>query len=88
MPGDEVTVAQLCGKCNAQLDTFSVKKDNLMLTSTEPIWCPHCGENTPEVRDIVGRNETIQKEIDGYPKSAPARKPQSPPDSAPDSDLS
>ena len=84
MSGDEVMVAQLCGKCNSQLDTFSVKKDNLMLTSKEQIWCPHCEEDTPEVRDIVGRDETIRKEIEGYPKSVPAQKPQSPPDSAAD----
>ena len=84
MPGDEVTVAQLCGKCNSQLSTFSVKKDNLMLTSNEQNWCPHCGENTPEVRDIVGRLQAIEEEIEGYPKPVPARKPQSPPDSPPE----
>ena len=84
MPGDEVTVAQLCGKCNAQLSTFSIKKDNLMLTSKERIWCPHCQEDTPEVRDIVGRLEAIRKEVDGYPKSVPAQKPKSPPDNPTD----
>ena len=78
MPGEEITVAQLCGKCNAQLSTFSVKKDNLMLTSKESIWCPHCGQETPEVRDIAGRLEAIRKEVAGYPKATPAQKPQSP----------
>ncbi len=47
MPANEVTVAQLCGKCNAQISTFNVKKDNLMLTCSDEIWCPVCGENTP-----------------------------------------
>ena len=72
MPGDEVTVAQLCGKCHAQLSTFDIKKDNLMLTTKDEIWCPHCNENTPEVRDLARRLETIQRETAGYPKAVPA----------------
>ena len=41
MPGDEVTVVQRCGKCDAELGTFSVKKDNLFLTTKERVWCLH-----------------------------------------------
>ena len=67
-----MTVAQLCGKCHAQVSTFSVKKDNLMLTSRKQIWCPHCGEDTPELRDIVGRLDTIKRETSSYPKAVPA----------------
>ncbi len=83
MPGDEVTVAQLCGKCNRQISTFTIKKDNLMLSSKEQIWCPHCGENTQEVRDISGRLESIKREQGSYPKLEPAslpRKPSNEPD--------
>ena len=80
MPDDEVTVAQLCGKCNLQVSTFTVKKDNLMLTSQGGIWCPHCEEETPEVRDIVGRLESVQRAIESYPKAVPARLPRRPPD--------
>ena len=71
MPGDQVTVAQLCGKCQAQLSTFEVKKDNMMLSTKNTIWCPHCGEDTPEVRDVAGRKEAIQTEVDSYPKNVP-----------------
>ena len=71
MPGDQVTVAQLCGKCQAQLSTFEVKKDNMMLSTKNTIWCPHCGENTPEVRDVAGRKDAIQTEVDSYPKGVP-----------------
>ena len=78
MPGDEVEVSQLCGKCNRQLSTFSIKKDNLMLTSREQIWCPHCGENTREVRDISGRLEKIKREQASYPKLEPASLPRKP----------
>jgi hypothetical protein len=72
MPGNEVTVAQLCGKCNRQIGSFTVKKDNLMLTSREQIWCDHCGENTREIRDITGRLESIKREQASYPKLEPA----------------
>ncbi len=72
MPGDEVTVAQLCGKCRAQLSTFDVKKDNMMLTTKDEIWCPHCNEYTPEVRDVAGRLEAIRGETASYPKPVPA----------------
>ena len=78
MPGDEVTVAQLCGKCRHQISTFTVKKDNLFLTSKDEIWCPICQENTPEVRDVAGRNEAIVKEVESYPKAVPAQLPTTP----------
>ena len=75
MPGDEVAVVQLCGKCNVELGTFSVKKDNLFLTTKERIWCPVCKEDTAEVRDLAGRSEAIKKEVAGYPKAVPAQRP-------------
>ena len=77
MPGDEVTVAQLCGKCQAKLSSFTVKKDNLFLTCKNKIWCPQCGENTPEVRDIAGRLDSIKQETGSYPRSLPANPPRS-----------
>lgn len=72
MPGDLVTVVQLCGRCDAEVGTFTVKKDNLMLTSKERVWCPVCQLHTPEVRDIAGRRAAIQKEVQSYPKAKPA----------------
>ena len=78
MPSDEVTVAQLCGKCNRQISTFTIKKDNLMLSTRDQIWCSHCGENTQEVRDILGRLESIKREQGSYPQSEPASLPQKP----------
>ena len=76
MPGDEVTVDQLCGKCGSRVSAFTVKKDNLMLTSSEQIWCPSCGKNTPEIRDISGRQESITREQSSYPKPGPASLPR------------
>ena len=79
MPGDEVTVVQLCGKCGSETGTFAIKKDNLMLTSREQIWCPKCEEDTLEVRDIAGRAASIRAEVESYPKAVPAqRRPEVP----------
>ncbi len=78
MPGNEVTVDQLCGKCGCRLGRFTVKKDNLMLASREEIWCPRCGENTPEIRDISGRLESIEREQSSYPQPEPASLPRNP----------
>ncbi len=80
MPGDEVTVVQLCGKCDSEIDTFTVKKDNLMLTPDEQIWCPKCEENTPEVRDIAGRVASIHNEVASCPKAVPAQRRGGSPD--------
>lgn len=78
MPGDEVTVVQLCGKCGNEIGTFTVKKDNLMLTCNAQIWCPRCEEDTPEVRDIAGRAASIRTEVESYPKAVPAQRRQEP----------
>ena len=70
--GDQVTVAQLCGKCRVQLSTFEIKKDNMMLSTNDQIWCSKCEAYTAEVRDIAGRLSSIQREIESYPRSRPA----------------
>ena len=69
MAGETVTVVQLCGVCRAQVGTFTVKKDNLMLTSRERIWCPTCQASTREVRDISGRLESIRREVESLPEA-------------------
>ena len=72
MPGEEVTIVQMCGRCHGEIGTFTVKRDNMMLSSKEQIWCSECGAYTPEVRDIAGRLASIQRDIESYPKSRPA----------------
>ena len=72
MPSDEVTIVQMCGLCQCEIGTFTVKKDNMMLSSDEQIWCSKCGAYGPEVRDIAGRQASIKREIESYPKSRPA----------------
>jgi hypothetical protein len=73
-----VTVVQLCGKCGSEIGTYAIKKDSLMLTSCEQIWCPTCEEDTPEVRDIAGRAAAIRAEVESYPKAEPAQRRQEP----------
>ena len=73
MPRDEVTIQQICGACGLEIGTFAVKKDNMMLSTNEQIWCPTCEAYTPEVRDIDGRRAAIERDIESYPKSRPAQ---------------
>ncbi len=75
MPIDEVTIVQSCGECGAEIETFTVKKDNMKLFCEEEVWCPKCQANKPQVRDLAGRLKSIRKEIESYPKSKPASPP-------------
>jgi len=68
MAGETVTLIQLCGVCREQLGSFEVKKENMMLSSRESIWCPKCEASRPELRDIAGRLGSIREEVAGYPK--------------------
>ena len=67
MPNDEIAVVRLCKDCGTEIETITVKKDNLRLCSDELVWCPQCQAEKPEVRDLAGRRTTIQKEQASYP---------------------
>ena len=70
MAGEEVTILRICGSCGAELESFSVRKENMMLCSDQSIWCPHCKTDTPELRDIAGRLDSIAIEQGSYPSNA------------------
>ena len=72
MPSNEVNVVRSCGECGTEIETVSVKKDNMMLSTKELVWCPKCQADRPEVRDVAGRLESIEKEQKSYPKAVPA----------------
>lgn len=74
MPIDEVTLVRICGKCRFRIETFAVKKDNMMMFSKDTVWCPQCQSDQPEVRDVAGRQESINREVASYPKAVPAEK--------------
>ena len=70
MPGiDQVTIVRKCSVCTTEIETMTVKKDNMMLSSKALIWCPGCEAERPEQRDIAERLETIQREQASYPPS-------------------
>ena len=69
MAADGVLVNQICGACGNQTGSFSVKKENMMLSSIQLLWCPNCQQETPEIRETDGRRESIDEEQRSYPSS-------------------
>jgi len=68
-PIDRVNIIRRCSVCVNEIETITVKKDNMMLSSRALVWCPSCEEERPERRDIADRLDTIRKEQDSYPPS-------------------
>ena len=64
---NEVQVIRSCKECNSEIETISVKKDNMRLITEDLTWCPTCNKDTNEVRDIAGRADSIKIEQDSYP---------------------
>ena len=71
MAEDMITVIQRCGVCNSELGTFSAKKENLMLSVEDHLWCAECQATLPAIRDIAGREASIEMEVGSYPRSLP-----------------
>ena len=71
MPADELTVAQKCGVCDAEVGAFTVKKDNMMLMTSDTVWCPACQADRPEVRELAGRLRAIEGEKKTYAANLP-----------------
>ena len=69
-PRETITVTQVCPVCDAELGTFSEKKENLMLATRDEIWCEGCQATVPALRDISGRRASIDREIESYPRTA------------------
>jgi len=72
MPINEVTIISCCGECGTEIETVTVKKDNMMLSTSELAWCSKCQADRPQVRDVAGRLESIEQEQHSYPKAVPA----------------
>ncbi len=68
MPGDTVTVVRSCAVCGTEIETLSVKKENLVLRARGTVECPRCGKPQPERRDVAGRLASIEAEIKTHPK--------------------
>ncbi len=63
----EIEVVQRCGVCNEQVGAFSVKQENMMLSSRARVWCPRCENNVPERRELAGRAESVKREVESLP---------------------
>ena len=66
---DQVTIIRSCSVCATDIEHTTVKKDNMMLSSKQLIWCPTCETEHPERRDLAERLETIRQEQAEYPQS-------------------
>ena len=70
MPGiDQVTIIRRCSVCANEIESITVKKDNMMLSSRALVWCQVCDGERPERRDIADREDTVQREQASYPPS-------------------
>ena len=78
MPGDMVTLVQLCGVCSSELGTLEFKKENMMLSSKQTVWCPTCKAERPQVREAKGRTTAIEEERRSYPEAVTIKTEQSP----------
>ena len=72
MPINEVEVVSSCGECGTVIETVTVKKDNMMLFTSELAYCSKCQVDRPQVRDVAGRLDSIEQEQQSYPQSGPA----------------
>ncbi len=66
---DEVEITQTCGVCHAELGSLSVKKENMMLTTSDAIWCSQCQAEQPEIREVTGRRAAILAEEMTLPRA-------------------
>ena len=66
-PINRVSILRSCSICNLGIETIQVKKDNMMLSSRELLWCSNCETEQPEYRDIADRMDTIRMEQSSYP---------------------
>ena len=69
MAGELIEINQNCTKCGDAVGTISEKKENMMLSVEDEMWCGNCGENVLVKRDVTGRMDSIKNEIDSYPTS-------------------
>lgn len=71
MPITEVTIVRRCAQCRYEIGTMTVKKDNMRLLTSEPVWCEPCGGEVPEIRDVAERESAVAAERASYPGNPP-----------------
>ena len=68
MAGDTIDIVQICESCGTKVGSLSVKKENMMLSSKEELPCPKCKTVRTVVREVAGRQDSIQHEAGTFPK--------------------
>ena len=68
MAGDTIDIVQICESCGTEVGSLSVKKENMMLSSKEELSCPKCKIVRTVVREVAGRQDSIQHEAETFPK--------------------
>lgn len=71
MPITEVTILRRCGHCRHEIGEMTVKKDNMRLMVSDLVWCDSCGAETREIREISGRQSSVEAERASYPGNPP-----------------
>ena len=71
MPITDVIILSRCSHCRSVKDETTVKKDNMRLMVQELVWCETCGAETPEVREVAGRQSAVEAERASYPGNPP-----------------
>ena len=69
MPGELIEINQSCSQCGIIVGTVSEKKENMMLSTQDELWCNNCGQDVLTKRDVVGRVDSINADVESYPTS-------------------
>ena len=64
MPGELIEINQSCSQCGIIVGTVSEKKENMMLSTQDELWCNNCGQDVLTKRDVVGRVDSIKAEVE------------------------
>ena len=71
MPGDMINIVQLCRECGSEVGSISEKKENMMLSTVDHVWCERCNAVMPASRDVAARLKSIEREVETYPRLLP-----------------
>lgn len=71
MPITDVVILSRCSHCRSVTGETTVKKDNMRLMVQDLVWCERCGAETPEIREVAGRQSALEAERASYPGNPP-----------------
>jgi hypothetical protein len=66
-----INIVQLCRECGSEVGSISEKKENMMLSTVDHVWCERCQAVMPASRDVAARLKSIEREVETYPRLLP-----------------